>query len=338
MRTTPKDLSRRDLLAAVIASGASGVGLKARPAAATTRDLETTRIRLPSTPGICLAPQYVAEDLLRAEGFTDVQYIKVKPDDTDNLVAAGGADLSMTYGVRLVYQLDSGLPITVVAGVHTGCNELFATDRIRSLRDLRGRTIAVAVLGGLQHQLVSVVLAHIGFDWRKDVKIEVHPPADAIRLLGEGKIDALFALPPTPQELRARGIGHVVLDNGRDRPWSQYFCCMLVANREFHRKHPVATKRAVRAILKTADLCSQEPDRVARQLVEGGFTGNYDYARAALREVGFRAWRGLDPEDTLRFYALRMREAGFVKSTPQKLITEGTDWRILKELRAELKS
>jgi NitT/TauT family transport system substrate-binding protein len=85
-------------------------------------------------------------------------------------------------------------------------------------------------------------------------------------------------------------------------------------------------------------MCSREPDRVARQLVERNFIGNYDYARATLREVGYRAWRDLEPEDTIRFYALRMREAGFVKSTPQKLITEGTDWRIVKELRAELKS
>ena len=130
----------------------------------------------------------------------------------------------------------------------------------------------------------------------------------------------------------------MLLDNGRDRPWSQYFCCMLAANREFHRKHPVATKRAVRAILKAADMCSQEPDRIARQLVDRSFTSSYDYARATLREVGYRAWRDLEPEEAIRFYALRMRETGFIKSTPQKLISEGTDWRILKELRAELKS
>jgi NitT/TauT family transport system substrate-binding protein len=100
----------------------------------------------------------------------------------------------------------------------------------------------------------------------------------------------------------------------------------------------VATKRAVRAVLKAADMCAQEPDRIARQLVDRSFTASYDYARATLREVGYRAWRDLEPEETIRFYALRMRETGFIKSTPQKLISEGTDWRILKELRAELKS
>ena len=338
MKNRHAHVSRRTFLAGVAGAVAAGAAAWPTSSDASGRELETTRLRMPSTPGICIAPLYVAEDVLRAEGFTDVQYIKVKPDDVENLVASGDADLSVTYGVRLVHRLDSGLPITVVAGVHSGCNELFVTDRIRSLRDLRGRTIAVGVLGGTQHQLVAIVLAHIGLDWRKDVKVEVHTSADAIRLLGEGKIDAFFGLPPEPQELRARKIGRVLLDNGRDRPWSQYYCCMLAANRDFHRKHPVATKRAVRAILKAADMCAQEPDRIARQLVDRQFTASYDYARATLREVGYRVWRDLDPEETIRFYALRMREAGFVKSAPQKLISEGTNWRVLNELRAELKS
>ena len=43
------------------------------------------------------------------------------------------------------------------------------------------------------------------------------------------------------------------------------------------------------------------------------------------------------PEDSVRFYALRLREAGMIKSTPQRLIAQGTDWRFLNELKKELK-
>ena len=84
-----------------------------------------------------------------------------------------------------------------------------------------------------------------------------------MQLLAEGKIDAYLGFPPEPQELRAKKIGHVVVNSAVDRPWSQYFCCMLAGNREFVRKHPVATKRALRAILKAADVCALEPERVA---------------------------------------------------------------------------
>ena len=40
----------------------------------------------------------------------------------------------------------------------------------------------------------------------------------------------------------------------------------------------------------------------------------------------------------MRFYALRLREAGMVKSTPQKLIAQGTDWRFVEQLKKELKA
>jgi NitT/TauT family transport system substrate-binding protein len=123
-----------------------------------------------------------------------------------------------------------------------------------------------------------------------------------------------------------------------DRPWSQYFCCMLTGNREYVRNYPVATKRAMRAILKAADLCANDPARIARTIVERGFTDSYDDALQTLSDVPFDKWREYDPEDTIRFYALRLHDAGLIKSTPQKIIADGTDWRYFNELKRELKA
>jgi len=103
-------------------------------------------------------------------------------------------------------------------------------------------------------------------------------------------------------------------------------------------KHPVATKRVVRAILKAADLCASEPARAARMLVDGGFTPRYDYALQALQELPYDKWREYDHEDTMRFYALRLHDVGFIKSSPRKIIADGTDWRFLDELKRELKA
>jgi len=140
-----------------------------------------------------------------------------------------------------------------------------------------------------------------------------------------------------PQELRAKGIGHVIVNSSVDRPWSQYFCCVLAANKKFVQRHPVATKRAIRAILKAADLCALEPERSARVVVDRGFTKSYDYALATMKDVPYNRWREYDPDDTVRFYALRLREIGLIKRNPQKLLADGTDWRFLKELKKELK-
>jgi ABC-type nitrate/sulfonate/bicarbonate transport system substrate-binding protein len=115
------------------------------------------------------------------------------------------------------------------------------------------------------------------------------------------------------------------------------YCCMLAVNAEYAQKHPVATKRVVRAILKSADICAAEPERVARLLVDGGRTDQYDYALQSLRELPNTNWRDYDPEDTIRFFSLRLHEAGIVKANPNKIIASGTDWRYLDEIKRELK-
>jgi NitT/TauT family transport system substrate-binding protein len=56
-----------------------------------------------------------------------------------------------------------------------------------------------------------------------------------------------------------------------------------------------------------------------------------------LNELPYAVWRDYDPEDTIRFYGLRMHELNMIKSPPQKLIAEHTDWRFLNELKRELK-
>jgi NitT/TauT family transport system substrate-binding protein len=112
---------------------------------------------------------------------------------------------------------------------------------------------------------------------------------------------------------------------------------MIAGNREFVRNHPVASKRAVRAILKAASICALEADRSAQLLVDKGFKTPHEFAFQTMKEVPYGRWREYNPEDTIRFYALRLHEAGMIKSTPQKIIAQGTDWRFLNELKKELK-
>jgi NitT/TauT family transport system substrate-binding protein len=84
-------------------------------------------------------------------------------------------------------------------------------------------------------------------------------------------------------------------------------------------------------------VCALEPERVARFLVDKGYVSRYDSALQTMKEVPYGTWREYDPEDTVRFYALRLYEAGMLKASPQKLIAQGTNWRFLNEIRKELK-
>ena len=332
-------MNRRAFLRTAALGGATAI-VGVRPGAGFAQPpLETSRIRLSQSIAICTAPQLVAGELLKSEGFADVQYQDRSRPTTGALpaVASGAADIGITFSGPTIIQIDRGDPVVVLSGVHPGCFELFGTDRVRSLKDLKGKRIAVFGLGASPHVFLSAMLAHVGLDPRKDVEWVTRPRAESVELLREGKVDAYMGFPPEPQELRARKIGHVVVNSTTDRPWSQYFCCVVVANRDFVRKHPVATKRALRAFAKATEVCALEPDRVARALVEKKWTDREDYARQTLRELPYGRWREFNPEDTIRFYALRLHEAGMIKSSPQKIIAQGTDWRFLNELKRELK-
>jgi NitT/TauT family transport system substrate-binding protein len=331
-------ITRRDLLRGV----AGTVGLLGWPPghAAGEPPPETTRLRVHHSLSLCQAPQYVAEDLLRGEGFTDVQYVPHGPKGPKGFyqaLASGEADIAGEFATQLIIELDRGTPIVVLGGIHVGCFELFGTERVRTIRDLKGKTVGVRGLDTPPHAFLSSMAAYVGLDPRRDITWVTHPSDESMRLLGRGEIDAFIGFPPEPQELRAKRIGHVVVNSAVDRPWSQYFCCMSVANRDFARKYPIATKRALRAILKAADICALEPDRAAKALVAQGVAKRYDYALQTMKDVPYTKWRNYDPEDTMRFYALRLKEIGMIKSTPQRLIAQGTDWRFLNELKKELK-
>ncbi len=330
-------LSRRRFMANATLAAVAGLA-GAREARAAEPPPETTAIRLAKISGICIAPQYVAEELLRLEGFTDIRYVMADAGDVSEKIARGETDFSLIFAAPLALAIDAGDPITALAGVHPGCFELFGNDSIRGITDLKGKTVGVQGLGSTPYIFVASMAAYVGLDPQKDIRWITSPSVRPMELFVQGKVDAFLGFPPEPQELRARGIGHVVVNSAVDRPWSQYFCCMLAGNAEFVRNNPAATKRVLRAILRAADLCVTEPRRVAQQIVDNGFTANYDYALQTMNEVPYGTWREYEPEDTVRFYALRLHEAGMINTSPHQIIANGTDWRFLNELKRELKT
>jgi NitT/TauT family transport system substrate-binding protein len=334
----PTTQTRRRFMTALSLAGTAGL-IRAPRVLAAEEALETTSVRLPKNQSICGAPAYIVADLLRAEGFTDIRYVPLAPSiDKTDAIARNAVDFGQNFGSVQIVDIDRGAAIKVLTGLHVGCFELFAGDAIRGVADLAGKKVGISAVGSAEHLFLSLIAANVGIDPRAQIDWVTSGPVRPKQLFIEGKIDAFLGFPPEPQELRARGFGRVVVDSTIDRPWSQYFCCMLAGNTDYVQNHPVATKRVLRAVLKATDLCASEPARAARMLVDGGFTPRYDYALQTLSELPYDKWREYDHEDTIRFYALRLRELGFISSTPQKLIADGTDWRFLDELKRELKA
>jgi NitT/TauT family transport system substrate-binding protein len=330
-----------DLASAGAVGGLAGVGasglIGASQSLAAEPPPETNEIRFENIPIYCEAPRYIAEELLRAEGFAVRNVEFPTGQDLKLALAHGEDDFAFLYAPDAITGLDAGLPITMLAGVHVGCFELFGSEQIRSIADLKNRTVGVTFGCGLLTDLVDIMTSYLGLDPAKDIHWVSDPSVTPKELFIAGKIDAFLAVPPEAQELRARKIGHVLVSSAVDRPWSQYFCCMLTSNAEFVRKHPVVTKRVVRAVCMGVDVCTSAPTRVAQVMADRGY--RYDYVVQTLNDVPYnRAWRDYEPDDTLRFYTLRLREAGFIKSKPQTIISKGTDWRFLDEVKRELKA
>jgi NitT/TauT family transport system substrate-binding protein len=322
-------LARRRFLTTASMAGPASLICPRQPTAAEEL-LETTTVRLGYIPAACDAPVHAAADLLRAEGFADVRFVIAPPGRARiEALGRGEFDFTMSFAVTQISALDTDVPITIVAGLHAGCFELFAGAGVRGISDLKGKRVGLALS---PPALLIMMAASVSLD-RKEIDWVTDPALRPLDQFADGKIDAFLGFPPEPQELRARNAGRVIVNTALDRPWSQYFCCMLVGNREFVRKNPVATMHVVRAILKATDLCDSEPERVASVIVDRGFANRSDPLLQILKDNPSK-WREYNAEDTVRFYALRLQEAGLIKSSPQKIIADGTDWRFLTSLSA----
>jgi NitT/TauT family transport system substrate-binding protein len=257
--------NRRCFLAGLSSVAAAGL-VDAPKVLSEEEPLETTRIRLYDWTGLCIAPQFVAEELLKSEGFTDVQYLRDEASGgalPNPLLASGAIDINSQFSAPSIIRVEAGDPVVFLGGLHVGCFELFGTEKIRAVRDHKGRTVAIPALESPQHVFLASMAAYVGLDPSRDIKFVTYPAAQSMQLLADEKIDALLTFPPIPQELRAKKIGHVIVNSSVDRPWSQYFCCMISGNREFVRKHPGRSSQASWA-WATWDLCPSGAFRSCR--------------------------------------------------------------------------
>lgn len=334
--------NRRDFLRTLsIASAVAATGIRPAPAFAEPPP-EVTSLRIiydPEFPILCYGPQFIARKLLELEGFTDVSYVPYDPSYSDaKLIAQGEADITAAWAGDLLSWADQHGSVVALSGMHRGCTEIFASDRVRSFRDLKGKKVGLYAFDSIEHLWFASMFAYIGLDPERDIEWVIHPYEEWGPRLSEGDVDAIMLWPPDAQIFREQGIGHVVFNTTTDRPWKTYFCCMVAGNGEFVANYPVATKRALRAMLKATDMCALEPEQAADAVMEDGFPTDFERAVQVFKEVPYDEWRDYDPVDTLRFYAVRLHELGFIQQTPDALLASSTDWRFLNELKRELKA
>jgi NitT/TauT family transport system substrate-binding protein len=181
--------SRREFFTTMATAGTGALLGSRSESLAAEPPPETTKLRLAyHSRSLCHAPLYVAEEPLKGEGFSDVQYVKTSA--VEKALASGEVDVVTYFCGPLAIQVDNGDQIVLLSGLHPGCIELVGTEQIRSIRDLKGKTIAVTDLGGGRHAFLAVMATHVGVDPRNDINVVAYPAAEAMRLLADKKSTA----------------------------------------------------------------------------------------------------------------------------------------------------
>src|ERR1700749_3405494 len=184
-------LTQRRVLTTLSMAGAAGF-VRTPFGRAREAGLETATVRIfANRPGICVAPQYIAEPLLQAEGFTDIRFVGLTATTgapAAQAVGSGNADFTVTFAAPLAIAIDGGAPITLLSGVHVGCFELFGNEVVRSITDLKGKSVGVQALGHSDHLFVSVMAAHVGLDPVNEIHWITSQSPTPAELFADGRI------------------------------------------------------------------------------------------------------------------------------------------------------
>lgn len=332
-------LRRRVFLGSAAAAIAAACAPKTSAAETPTPSLgppETTTIRVHG-PAPCDPWTWLADDFLKAEGFTDVKLIA---DGT-----LGATDIGGGYANNYVASVDASEPYVALGGTHVGCMELWALPGINTVRDLRGKRVVATkpdVLNDLIYGLWVSLLTTFGVDPSEVAFTFTNDPTKSqIDYFTDGKSDAVFAAGLAGPSLRAnpKNPGKLIFDTTVDKPWSQHFCCLLVANRDWAKANPNAAKRATRAVLRAIDYTAQDRQRAVAAAVEKklGVARNPTILFETIKDLPYD-WRAYDPTETLRFYALRLADGKLLKKTPTQIIADGTDFAFFRQMQKELKT
>lgn len=300
---------------------------------------ETTTVRIvkpaPCDPGV-----WLAKDLLLQEGFTHVEFVET-PFTSRKWITERLAEFALGHTEFVTGTIDSGAPIVVLSGLHLGCLELWVGPGIANVRDLRGRRISICNKDTSDQffTFFATLLGHVGIDPQRDVHFVEAGAGDyngMMKAFADGRADAVLAGGAQGPLLRkVRAPGTVILDTMMDKPWSQYSCCNFVANRDWARQNPNATKRVTRAILKATDRAAKDKARAAHDAAATGI-GFEEAIVAETTRMSTYNWRDIDPAEALRFFGLRLKDAKLIKGTPQQLIDMGTDLAYMRQLRSEI--
>ena len=217
------------------------------------------------------AGQFMTLPLAQKRGFLkeeglDAEIIRISAAAGRAALASGEVDYSTGIGGTAIGGALSGVPIKVVACfVPAPVLALVARPEIKTVQALKGKTIAVLIMGGVAHFAARSIVRHFGLDAEKDLKyLAVGPPDARFAALSQGLVDAAVLGPPL--DFAAKKQGHNVL--ARADEVLIFPETGLVASVKKIQDKPDEIKRVIRAGIKANRYIRANRDGTVQFLME----------------------------------------------------------------------
>jgi NitT/TauT family transport system substrate-binding protein len=219
----------------------------------------------------CEAPIFTAvEKGFFKEENLDVSLVKCEWANYKDVLALGGFDVTHHLVMYFLKPVEQGLDVKFTGGIHHGCLRVqsAAKGNIKTIEDLRGKRIGVPGMGTPPFIFANRVLGSHGINPSKDITWLVFPAGELGLALDKGEVDAVADSEPIGSLLLQEGKVRNVADQATDKPYTDEYCCAVLANGKFLAKNPKAAAAATRALLKAAKWVQTNPGAAAQLSVE----------------------------------------------------------------------
>ena len=251
-------------LAALLVSG--GCNKTSRP-----KTTESTKVRIGYVGLTCEASIFAAYEkgFFRDEGLKP-ELIKCSWQNYKDTLALGGYDITQHLVMYFLQPIEQGLDVKFTGGIHRGCLRVQAANdsKINSVADLKGKRIGVPGMGTPPFVFAQRALRDNGIDADKDITWKVYRTGELGLALEKGEVDAVANAEPIGSLLLATGTVHNVADQATQEPYSDEYCCEVVANGKWMSANPKAAAAATRALLRGAKWVQANPAAAAQLSVE----------------------------------------------------------------------
>lgn len=287
-------------ITAIISAFAVAAALSGCSDTASQQDTETASnddyvLKIGEAQGaLCHAPLQVAME----NGYLDEAGIKWERVDfgTGDIQAALGAGtIDCGFGLvgKFIQPIENGLNMVITAGMHTGCTKILvkADSGIKSISDLKGKTIGVSSLAGSEAVTAKRALNKAGINVSADggdVSFAVYSKTDQPAALINGAVDAIATPDPTATQAEEEYGLTVLLDTASTEPYASEYCCISFVSTELADEHPEIAKAFTDAMLKASAWVAEHPEETAKLQIEKEYvSGNVEDNTKILKSYKF---------------------------------------------------